>query len=466
MKRPLCTPLLPCLLSLFIFVSAQVQPMADEPKKVSSLDDAQTADDVVAYITRYEIEHMNASGDPKERAVQFADMLLSARDKILEFCNGSDFDYTYSLKFTALATLANADIEGAEQKLETFFNELESNDKTKSLALAHRFQWFVSTSMPDRTRKSFDKFKTELKQTWLNIPESPVLNCVPQVLQIAERHKVPAEQIIKELVEYVRSKECTLSDSAKEETVKQIEQRAVRYQFAQFGARVMREEKSPKNFDKFKSELKTWINQKTMLAYNFAKLGLNVAERYEVPAEQFIKEMVEYIRSPECPLAATDKQIAVEAFEKELRLIVGSDPKLYGKTLDDQDFSWANLRDKYVLIKFTGTWCGPCMGQIPGMLEAYEKYHDKGLEIVSVYVWEKGSPQEQVETVKKFVAKEKLPWIILSETLTDGAGQEKYGVFYSIYSVPTMVLVDKEGKIIMTEANGSKLQTKLAEIFK
>ena len=228
----------------------------------------------------------------------------------------------------------------------------------------------------------------------------------------------------------------------------------------------MQEKPSPENLDKFKSELKTWLNRKKVPASKVARLGLDVVERYKVPAEQFVKEMVEYIRSPECPLTATDNLVAVEAFEKALRLAVGCDPKLYGKTLDDQDFNWADLQGKYVLIKFTATWCGPCKGEIPGMLDAYEKYHDKGLEIISAYVWEHGSPQEQVETVKKFVAKEKLPWIILSETLTDSAGKVKYGDFYFINGVPTMVLADKEGKIIMTEARGSRLQTKLAEIFK
>jgi thiol-disulfide isomerase/thioredoxin len=147
-----------------------------------------------------------------------------------------------------------------------------------------------------------------------------------------------------------------------------------------------------------------------------------------------------------------------------LTLATGVDPKLYGKTLDDSDFQWESLRGKYVLIKFTATWCGPCQGEIPGMLKAYEKYHNKGLEIVSVYVWQHES--DPVETVKKHVQEKQLPWIIISEELSKRVGHPTYRDFYGVRGVPTMVLVDKEGKIILPNARGSGLQNKLAEIFK
>ena len=120
---------------------------------------------------------------------------------------------------------------------------------------------------------------------------------------------------------------------------------------------------------------------------------------------------------------------------------------LYGKTIDDEDFDWESLREKYVLVKFTATWCGPCKGEIPGMLEAYQKYHDKGFEIVSVYIWEV-EESDAVATVRQFVEQEKLPWIILSESLTAKAGQQPQGEAFGIKGVPTMVLVDKRGKIV------------------
>jgi len=133
---------------------------------------------------------------------------------------------------------------------------------------------------------------------------------------------------------------------------------------------------------------------------------------------------------------------------------------LYGNTLDNEDFDWGSLRGKYVLVKFTATWCGPCKKVIPDMLESYKQYHDKGFEIVSVYIWEE--EPNAVATVKRFVEQEKLPWIILSESLTAEVGQPPQGDAFGIRSVPTMVLVDQEGNIV---AVGPQYRQILRKVF-
>ena len=151
------------------------------------------------------------------------------------------------------------------------------------------------------------------------------------------------------------------------------------------------------------------------------------------------------------------------AEENQKESQVGTDFPLYGKTLNDEDFDWESLRGKYVLVTFTATWCGPCQGEIPGMLEAYEKYHDKGLEIVSVYIWQR-EPDPAAE-VKNYVEKKKLPWIILSEALTEKAGQPPQGKTFDIEGVPTMLLVDKEGKVHAVHMRGEVLQRELKKLF-
>jgi thiol-disulfide isomerase/thioredoxin len=141
----------------------------------------------------------------------------------------------------------------------------------------------------------------------------------------------------------------------------------------------------------------------------------------------------------------------------------GEDFNLYGKTLNNEDFDWESFRGKYVLVKFTATWCGPCIGEIPGMMDAYQKYHDRGLEIVSVYIGEDG--RYAATTIKQFVEKEKLPWHIISEPLTERAGQPPQGKVFAIESVPTMLLVDKEGKVLATETRGETLTRELKKLF-
>jgi len=245
----------------------------------------------------------------------------------------------------------------------------------------------------------------------------------------------------------------------------QISSFASAYRFSQFNQRVGSTAPSRASFDALNDELKTWINQGNQPAGQIASVGLQIAERNRVPAEQFVKDLQTFVQSADCTLSDEQKKTLVMALEGVLRLAVGADPKLYGRTLDDKKFEWDKFREKkYVLIKFTATWCGPCQMEIPGMIEAYEKYHAKGLEIVSVYMWQQEA--DPVAVVKNYVEEKKLPWTILSEALSKKAGDPEFGTFYNISGVPTMVLVDKEGKIIMTNARGVMLQNKLAEIFR
>jgi thiol-disulfide isomerase/thioredoxin len=76
---------------------------------------------------------------------------------------------------------------------------------------------------------------------------------------------------------------------------------------------------------------------------------------------------------------------------------------------DFPDFSFSDLsgrkrkfsefRGKWVLLDFWGTWCGPCVAEIPNLKEAYEKYHERGFEIIGM------NSEDPVERLRSFVAK-------------------------------------------------------------
>ncbi|MDR3108968.1 MAG: TlpA family protein disulfide reductase [Planctomycetaceae bacterium] len=216
--------------------------------------------------------------------------------------------------------------------------------------------------------------------------------------------------------------------------------------------------------------------QPLLYAVNFASQPAAVKADPKL-TEKTIKDFIEFVNSDKFDHPEAVKKAAVAALERTAAQIknvakrsLGADLKLYGKNIDGSDFDWSSLRGKYVVVKFTATWCGPCRGEIPGLISAYEKYHDKGLEIVSVYVWERSKNKDDDndlinDNIKEFAAKEKINWRIISEPLTLKAGGEKIGEFYGVQGVPTMLLIDKEGKIIDTAARGQHLQDKLAEIF-
>jgi len=138
----------------------------------------------------------------------------------------------------------------------------------------------------------------------------------------------------------------------------------------------------------------------------------------------------------------------------------GNPMQITGTLLDGQPFDQAALAGKVVLVDFWATWCGPCVAEVPNMLEQYEKYHDRGFEVVGV------SLDEDRDAVLKFVKDRKIPWPILHEQ-GEGAGwQHPLATFYGISGIPQMILIGRDGKVVTLNARGPALEEKLAELFK
>jgi thiol-disulfide isomerase/thioredoxin len=234
----------------------------------------------------------------------------------------------------------------------------------------------------------------------------------------------------------------------------------------------LREEFTLEKFAQFVKDLKQW--SKTKLGTVPVRSLLAAVSLAESPTakkldphlgKKTIKELIEFVKSDESTLTEEQKKEVLLQLNGSDKRALGADLELYGKTLDGKDFDWKALRGKYVLVKFTATWCGPCKREIPGLISAYEKYKDKGLEIVSVYIWERGETEKIVENVKKFAEDEKVSWLIVSEALSEKAGLPPQGKAYAVSGVPTMLLIGKDGKVIAVNARGEVLKKKLAELF-
>jgi len=137
------------------------------------------------------------------------------------------------------------------------------------------------------------------------------------------------------------------------------------------------------------------------------------------------------------------------ASQPALAKLVGQPMKIAGTTYDGKEFSTEQLKGKVVLIDFWATWCGPCVEELPHVKKVYERYHEKGFEIVGI------SNDYKLDALKKFLAAHpEYPWTQLFDPKA-AKEQEWHAVTsrYGIDALPQMFLIDKQG--VCRSVNGA-----------
>jgi thiol-disulfide isomerase/thioredoxin len=131
-------------------------------------------------------------------------------------------------------------------------------------------------------------------------------------------------------------------------------------------------------------------------------------------------------------------------------------PDFNEKDLAGEPLSIAKFKGKVVLVDFWATWCGPCVAELPNVLAAYKKYHDKGFEVIGI------SLDQDANVLKNFIKEKGMVW----PQYFDGKGWgSKLGQKYGINSIPMTFLLDPEGKIVAKGLRGPALDAQLAKML-
>lgn len=122
------------------------------------------------------------------------------------------------------------------------------------------------------------------------------------------------------------------------------------------------------------------------------------------------------------------------------------------KMLDGKTFKLEEQKGKVILFNLWGIWCGPCIKEMPHLVEMQEKFRDKNFEIIGLNVGDDEGNTESEEAIKEFAGKQKLNYQL---GYANRKLSEEFARLTQLAGVPVSVLINREGKVTGIFTGGS-----------
>ena len=118
----------------------------------------------------------------------------------------------------------------------------------------------------------------------------------------------------------------------------------------------------------------------------------------------------------------------------------------------------SDIKGKVTIVDFWASWCKPCRIENPNLVKLYDKYHSKGLEIISVSLERGNQKAFWIEAIKK----DQLSWYNVSNLKF---WQDPIAQAYSVNSIPATFILDENGVLIAERLRGAELEAKIKSLL-